>query len=238
MVKKPKISLFIPVYNEEKILDENVRKVIKKMDKVCKGCYKIIIMDDSSTDQTSQIARNLAKSFKQIRYIRYEDGPSRRENLLKSFKEAKGDLIAYIDADLSTDLSCMEKLVDFPDVFDLAIGSRYISGSKIKRTFKRRVVSYLLNRFVRIYFGSRLKDHFSGFKVFKKGILDILIEETGIGNRERGMFWDAEMLVRAQRNNFRIRRFPVIWTEGEKTSLNFKREFKMIPYALKLKWRL
>ena len=67
---------------------------------------------------------------------------------------------------------------------------------------------------------------------------NITEEKTGIGNTERGMFWDAEMLIRAQRADYRIKVFPIEWTEGAKTALKLGREYKIITYMLKLRWRL
>src|SRR3989344_5304017 len=114
---------------------------------------------------------------------------------------------------------------------------RYSKGAKIKRKLDRRIISFLFNLSVRIYFNSKIRDHECGFKFFKAKILKDLVKEMGI-NYERKMFWDSEMLVRAQRNKLKILEIPVAWVEGPKSALTFKKELPMIKYALKLRFRL
>src|SRR3989344_9669057 len=144
-----------------------------------------------------------------------------------------------MDADRSTGEEALKQAVGSieKDNYDIVIGSRYVRGAKIKRTFNRRVISFLFNNFVRLYFNSKIKDHECGFKFFKAEILKDLVKEMGI-NYERKMFWDSEMLIRAQKKKLKILEIPVAWVEGPKSALTFKKELPMIKYALKLRFRL
>ena len=66
-----------------------------------------------------------------------------------------------------------------------------------------------------------------------------LINEMGYDkNMVRGWFWDAELLIRAQKRNYKIVVIPVKWVCGEKSSFNLKRELKAIPYLIKLKTKI
>ena len=119
------------------------------------------------------------------------------------------------------------------ETHDICIGNRYDKESRIVRTKSRRVISWGLNWLTRIIdHPTGISDHFIGFKAFKKECILDLIKDTGVGNRWRGMWWDAEMLCYAKLNNYSIKRIPVDWIESKWTKLHWKRELKMVWYML------
>mgnify|MGYP001559164261 CR=1 FL=1 len=246
------LSLFIPCYNEERCLETNIKKIhsvlknYQKKDKKFK--FEIIIVNDCSKDKTKEIADKLSK-IKEIRAIHYTGKkPTRRENLLRSFKYAKGDVIGFTDADLSTDISDLPRLYnEVDDENPIVIGDRYCEGRKIKRSLKRLILSKCINYLTKIMFfdwrnpshfemGSR--DHFCGFKAFSKKAIFDLLKYTKIGDKQRSMWWDAEMLIYAERLGYKIKRIPVKWVEGSTTKLNPKREIMILLYMIKLRWRM
>ena len=241
-------SLFVPCYNEESCLEINIKKIYSVLKnyqkKKKKFMFEIIIINDCSKDKTKEIAEKLSK-IKEIRAINYEGKiPTRRENLIRSFKEAKGDIIGFTDADLSTDITDLPRLYnEVEDENTIVIGDRYHKKSVVKRSLKRWFLSKSINYLTRIFFhdwkspfdfpkGSR--DHFCGFKAFHKKTILNLLEYTGIGNKQRSMWWDGEMLIYAEKLNYKIKRIPVKWVEGSTTKLNPKRELMIIFYILKL----
>jgi len=226
---KPEISIFIPVYNEEKSIEGNI-KLLKEALKNIKKQVEIIIVDDTSTDKTPEIA----KRIKGVRYIRKEGGPSRRENLAQSFTEAKSQLIIFMDSDLAVDLRHLNELIYYSKKADVITGSRYMKNSKTKRKFYRLVISKLYNFFLRALFSSKVKDHQCGFKAIKKKAALELVKDMGI-NMQRSWFWDAELLIRAQKKHFVITEFPITWRFGKKSSFSIKKELKMIPCIIKLR---
>ncbi len=238
-MEKNKVSLFLPVYNEERILGKNISKIFDVLKELRKN-FEIIIVDDGSSDNTHKACKKMCANNNRIRYIRYNNGPSRRENLAKSFKKAKGDIIAFMDMDLATDISHTKRLFEeIEKGADIAIGSRNIRKAYIKRTLFRRSISYLYNLFMRIYFNSHILDHQCGFKAFKKDVILNLIQEMDYDYKFiRGWFWDTELLLRAQKKHYKIIELPVRWKMGEKSEFNVNRELRMIPYILKLKNRI
>lgn len=232
-------SLFIPIYNEDRIISGHISKILDAMKKIGRK-FEIILVDDNSSDNSGKICRKIASNNKKIRYIRYEKGPSRRENLSLSFKKAKFDAIAFMDADLSTDIVYLQRLLsEIDNGADISTGSRYARGSYIKRTWLRAAISYMYNFFIRMCFNSKILDHQCGFKAFRKEVILDLAKDMGYDSKFlRGWFWDAELLIRAQKKNYKIVEFPVKWKHGQKSEFDFRRELKLIPYMLRLRRRI
>lgn len=231
-------SVFVPCYNEEKRLEKNILRVHAALLSLKKP-FELVIVDDGSTDQTKDIGKKLATQHKEILYQFYKTGPSRRENLAEAFRTAKGTIIAFMDLDLSADLSSLSYLFSSIEKGnDIAIGSRY-KDQKAERSLFRLFVSGIYNLFMRTYFGSAIKDHQCGFKAFEKKKLFVLLDAMGYDTTfVRGWFWDTELLLRAQKKGYSIDEFPVVWKEGKESTFSIGRELRMIPYVLRLRGRL
>ena len=148
----PLLSVFVPCYNEEQRLEKNIL-LIYQMLLSLKKSFELIIVDDGSIDTTAQISKKLTEKHKEIVYQHYSTGPSRRENLGKAFYTARGDIVAFMDLDLSADIASFPRLViSIEQGNDIAIGSRY-KGVRAKREFGRKIISVIYNLFIRFYFG-------------------------------------------------------------------------------------
>lgn len=233
-MKAPEISLIIPAYNEEDVIENSISKVDKFMKNVLRN-YEILIVDDGSTDSTGIILKNLVKKYSNLRFVYYKDGRSRRENLAKSFKLLKGKYIILLDMDLSMDVGHLKEMIYWLDNgYGMVIPNRYHEKSKIKRHLKRYIISKIYNGVIRLLFCTELKDNICGFKAFRKGVALELVEEAGIDKtRTRSVFWDTEILIRALRKGILIKQIPIKWKEGKNSALTFKNEIKMLPYIIK-----
>jgi len=204
-----------------------------------KYTFELILVDDCSNDGSSQIADSLAKKNKEISVIHYSGKPSRRENLAESFKKAKYSTIIFMDYDLATSLDALPDLINYIKSYDIVIGSRKIKGAVTDRELSRKIISFGYSSLVWSLFQSKIYDHQCGFKAFKKNVILDLIKDAGYDHSlTRGWFWDVEILVRAQKKAYKIKEIPIRWIRGEKSSFNFLRELKLIPYMLKLMLRL
>lgn len=231
------IKIFIPVYNEEDFIESNLNYMYKRFTKLFKDDFIIYLVNDGSTDKTGDIID--AINQRNLVHLRCK-GPSVRESLAKMiFNHAdEGDVIFFMDADLSTSMSAIPQLLQaINQGYDIAVGSRYVKGSRLSRTPYRFIISKIFNLFLRIYFSSKINDHECGFKLFKANIIKDLIKDMG-WNLQRRAFWDSEMLIRAQRKNYKIREVPVTWVEGPKSYISINKEKSMVPYILFLKFRL
>jgi len=228
--------VFVPAYNEDMYLPGTVKKIEKVLNQFTKS-FEIVIIDDASTDLTNKIGTSLTTNEKNIKYVRFENGPSKRENLAASFTKSNGEIIAFADSDILVSLGYMPALYhEVRRGADIAIGSRYVKGSKINRRLSRLLVSKIYNNFLRLYFGSSVRDHQCGLKIFRKDvILDLIKNMKYVENQKRGWFWDAELLIRAQKNGLKISELPIEWECVRKRPFGLRNQLKIIPYMLRLK---
>jgi glycosyltransferase involved in cell wall biosynthesis len=230
-----KYSIFVPCYNEEKAIVNCIEKIANTLPKNMLKETEIIVVNDCSTDKTlEKIKEVIKKGIITLRYTSYVGfRPTRRENLINSFKYARGEIIAFTDADLSTDVSRLALLLICARRYGICIGNRYHPDSKITRSTKRYLISKLINGLTRMLFLTGIQDHFIGFKAFRKDKLMKIVEKTRTNKKYRSMWWDAEALIEAQRLGYFIATIPVTWTESKWTKLNFKRELGILYYMIK-----
>ncbi len=240
-MEKQFISVIIPGYNEEDVVASTISSVEAVMRQIG-GLFEILVVDDGSKDSTRQILEGLVRGKKhpELRFISYADGPSRRENLAKSFPLLKGDYVLLLDMDLSLDVSHLKDMVHWLDEgYGMVIMNRYHPESRIKRNLRRYIISKIYNAIIRLLFRTGFKDNICGFKAFRRGVVMQLVEDAGIDKSgRRSVFWDTQLIIFAKRRNLKIKEMPVRWTEGEKSALRFSREIWMFLYMLKFWWKL
>lgn len=238
--KKNLVSVIIPGYNEAGLVAGTVSAVEGRMASIGRD-FELLIVDDGSKDGTAGILEGLVKSRKhpRLRYISYGDGPSRRENLAKSFKLLKGDYVLLLDMDLSLDIKHLEDMIYWLDQgYGMVIVDRYHKDSRIRRNLKRLLISKLYNAFINFLFHTGFKDNICGFKAFRRDVISRLVDEAGFDRTgRRSVFWDTQLVILALRDGIRIKEMPAHWEESGKSSLNFKREAGMLPYIFKFWWQ-
>jgi hypothetical protein len=116
-----------------------------------------------------------------------------------------------MDVDLSTDLAALLPLVApvLAGHSELAIGTRLGRGARVKRSFKRELISRSYNRLLRIALRARFSDAQCGFKAVRADVARELLPQV----RDEEWFFDTELLVLAQRRGLRIHEVAVDWVE-------------------------
>jgi hypothetical protein len=231
MKKQLGVAILLPVFNEEEIIEKNVAIVMEACQKLPYR-YSLYLIDYGSTDGTSQRCQEACRRYSPLfKYFRYENGPSRRENLAKSFALATEEIIVFMDTDLSVHPDNLPALLHpLTEGYDVVTGSRYV-GITSKRKFRRLMISKTYNFFLQTYFKSAINDHQCGFKAFKREKVLPLLQLMGYDTSlTRGWFWDAELFLRAQQAQCRIKEIPVEWTDIQKSSFRWRRELQMLRY--------
>lgn len=226
-----KISVVIPAYNEERRLPNTLRTIIDFVS-VRNEEFEIIVVDDGSKDSTY----NSAKEFGDSIYVyTLEKNSGKGAAVRKGVLEATGDLIFFTDADLSTPIYEMDKLLnDLKNSFDISIGSRAVDYSMIKvhQPFYREFMGKTFNKIVQLLVIKGIKDTQCGFKGFKNKVAKETFSKTLID----GFSFDVEVLYIARKLNYKISEVPVEWYNDQQTKINpIKDSYKMLKEIFKIR---
>jgi len=213
------VEVVIPVYNEENDLPESIAKLYKFMEgNLTSYNWHILIADNGSTDSSLEVARRLSQVHSRVKVL-HLDQKGRGRALHKAWSESKADVRCYMDVDLSTDLVALPKLVDAiaKRGADIAIGSRLTTEAKVvNRTLKRELLSRGYITIIRAMFFVGFSDAQCGFKAISKDAAKKLLPLI----KDRGWFFDSELLIIAEKNGFRIQEVPVQWTDDMDSRVN------------------
>jgi len=138
------LSIVIPCYNEGNKLENAVERIENEIKRINVN-YEIIIAEDGSEDGSDKIATKLALESNNIKHLHSDIRLGKGGALNRSFREASGDILMFIDVDLSTDPKSIPVLVKYLKKYDVCIGSRYLKKSKVKRSLKRLIASKVFN---------------------------------------------------------------------------------------------
>lgn len=218
---KPELSIVIPAYNESSRLGEPLRIVIDFISS-SKLNAEIIVVDDGSSDDTAQIAENVFAEFSEIasNVIRYEQNRGKGFAVKTGLLAASADVALFSDADLSTPIEEMHKLIEpiRRGESDVTFGSRALDRSLIgtHQSWLRENGGRVVNFMIRTMSGLDFADTQCGFKAFNmtkfRPLLDMMtIDRFG---------FDIEFLFVAKYHELRLAETPVRWNDvaGSKVS--------------------
>ena len=217
------VSVVLPAYNEEATIEAAVDLTLQTLAAFLPaGSFEVLVAEDGCTDRTPEIADRLAAEDDRVRHVHSDERLGRGGALVEAFRAADGDVLAYFDTDLATDMAYLEPLIERvrSGEYDVVTGSRWIRGQEANRPAKRGVPSRAFNGLVRVALGSSLRDHQCGFKAFDRQALFSLLPDV----QDEHWFWDTEVLVRAQRSGYRVEEFPVDWTPKGDTKVDLVRD--------------
>ncbi len=232
------VSVVIPTYNEEKRIGgtlDIIREYLKKHN----FPSEIIIVDDGSTDCTLDIVKEKKKQCSaNFQIISYSPNRGKGYAVKSGIKKAKGEYVLFSDADNATPFEEVSKLLaKVKNGYDIAIGSRYITGSQIKKkqSLFRRFMSRGGNLLFWLILGLKFKDTRCGFKLFKNYVAKHLFS---LQKLEKWGF-DTEILVLACKYKCKVCEVPVVWYDKSRSQISpiydSLRSFKEI---FQIKWNL
>ncbi len=213
------VSIVIPVYNEEQIIEANVLKLLDFFKKIYPSDFQIIISDNASTDRTREIVQKLSAEILEIKYLRLE---KKGKGLAVSggWQQFPAEVYLFIDADLSCDLADIPKFINTVNSnYDLACGSRHIKNSDDRRPCVRRLISKIWNLIPKMIVGTKLTDTACGIKAANQKIINEILPNI----KNHAWFFDTELALRAEKEGLKIIEIPVSWAEktGRKSKVNF-----------------
>ncbi|GFP32609.1 dolichol-phosphate mannosyltransferase [Candidatus Hakubella thermalkaliphila] len=224
--------LIVPTYNERDNLRSLAEKTFSASLKV-----DVLVVDDDSPDGTGEVGEELAGQYQHFQILHRKNDRGYGKACLEGFKRAvqqRYDYICTMDADLSHDPSELKNLLARLDEYDVVIGSRYVEGGKMEVDWSlfRRAVSRLGSAFARFMLGLSLKDCTSGYRCYKRKVLESL-DLDKIGSEGYSLL--MEILYLCQQKGFRIGEAPIIYVDRQrgKSKLNRRVILEALFYVLK-----
>jgi glycosyltransferase involved in cell wall biosynthesis len=219
------LSIVVPAYDEQDRLGDSVRKILGYLGEE-KFVAELIVVDDGSGDNTAKIAEEAGAEFPEaeVNVIRYEQNRGKGYAVKTGLLAARGDVALFSDADLSTPIEEMHKLIDpiRSGEFDVTFGSRALDRSLISthQPWVREQGGRVMNLVIKTMSGLPFLDTQCGFKAFNmdkfRPLLDVMrIDRFG---------FDIEFLFVAKYHKLRLKEIPVRWADVEGSKLRVVRD--------------
>lgn len=228
-------TIIVPIHNEEKILEEQVRMLYSNLHSLnLKTAYEILLVENGSTDKTYKIAKRLSEEVPHVNVLKLKKasyGGAYKEGI----KHAKYNVVVQFDIDF-WDTRFLKKSLDMMSRYDIVIGSKNLLYSKDERPFGRRFMSKFVEITIQSVFKVNITDT-HGLKTAKRQAILPYIDQVRCKNH----FFDTELLIRCYHSGYRFKELPVEVREIRETRFNFfNRSFavlKELSQLVSLRWR-
>ncbi len=233
-----RLSIIIPVYNEEKRLPKTLKDIDGYLSKQPYD-YEILVVDNGSTDKTVQFVKDSAERIRGLKLI---EGSSKRGKgfaVKKGMLASQGDFRIFVDADNSTSLDQIEKMwPEFEKGCDIAIGSRDVKGAVLdppQPWLRDMVLGEGFKLYRKLIIGLwGIQDTQCGFKCFTKKAAEEIFPKCKIED----FAFDPEILVIAKKHGYKIKEIPVHWKNDLESKVNFKSILNMALDLIRIKLNL
>ncbi len=228
----PVVEIVVPAHNEAHVIEWTITRLHHFLEDCLPYDWRLTVVDNASTDGTRQVAERTATAVDGVRVQRLER-KGRGGALRSAWSGSSADIVAYMDADLSTGLDALIPLVAViaSGGADVAIGSRLAPGARVDRRLGRDLLSRGYNLLLRAMVGARFRDAQCGFKAVRGDVARALLPLV----EDDGWFFDTELLVVAQRSGLSIVEVPVRWIDDSDSRVEV---LPTVLADLKGAWRL
>ncbi len=219
------LSIIVPAYNEQDRLGKSVGRILDYAEKEISAA-ELIVVDDGSTDSTAEIAEKVCAEYPAVatKIIRCEKNRGKGFAVKTGLLAAKGEIALFSDADLSTPISELPKLVEpiKNNEFDVTFGSRALDRNLIgtHQPWRREQGGKVFNMIVRTLTGLPFWDTQCGFKAFNMNKFRPLLNVMTIDR----FGFDVEFLYVADYHGLRLKEIPVRWDHCEGTTVSVFRD--------------
>jgi dolichyl-phosphate beta-glucosyltransferase len=216
-----KLSIVIPVYNEEKRIRNTLNELFFYLQKTNLVPTEIIAVNDGSSDNTLEILKEYQD---RINIISYSPNMGKGFAVKQGVLRAHGQYILFMDADLATSLNEISHILSYAGEFDVVIGSRKINKQQVERTFVRQLGGSAFSLATKMVLPLGVKDSQCGFKMFNSEAA------REIFNRARINRWafDVEILYLARRLQYSMKEIPVVWQEKGDSKVKISGAIRML----------
>jgi dolichyl-phosphate beta-glucosyltransferase len=213
-----KLSVVIPAYNEAQRILPSLQQICTYLESRHPG-FEIVVVDDGSTDGTAAVIAEGMPGRDVLHVLSYAPNRGKGYALRYGTHRARGDLVLLSDADLSTPITEIEKMLPLiGDGCDMVIGSRAHAQAEIRKRqpFYREGAGKLFNVLVRLVVGGPFRDTQCGFKLFRRDAVVPLLPHLRI---DRWAF-DVELIAFALAAGLEVAEVPVVWINSPMTTVS------------------
>jgi glycosyltransferase involved in cell wall biosynthesis len=222
----PRVSIVIPVYNEEAILESAVKDLLDRLTTHFDFPFELILAENGSRDGTVALAQQLSERFSEVRTFSLGE-PNYGKALKRGILEAHGEIVICDEIDLC-DTDFYSRALALLDSYeaDLVVGSKVLDSSSDERPFMRHFATLVINGMLRVSLGFKGTDT-HGLKAFRRAAVVPVVERCIV---DKDLF-ASELVIRAERSNtVNIKEIPVRVLEKRPPSIHL---FRRVPNVLK-----
>ncbi len=219
------LSIVIPAYNEARRLPRTLSRIHAYLQEAIKRWQvgldeiEVIVVDDGSTDGTSELAKTFSNRFPNLQVLRHTPNRGKGYSVKEGMLVAKGQFRLFSDADLSTPIDELDKMLPLllSGEADIAIASRGLPQSQllVRQPWHREMLGRLFNLVVQALAVPGIWDTQCGFKLFRGDVADRLFKLQTLD----GFAFDVEVLYLARKFRYRITEVPVQWLNDPNTKV-------------------
>jgi dolichyl-phosphate beta-glucosyltransferase len=218
-VAEPRVSYVLPVFDEEQRVAELLRRLLPAADGLAQAS-ELVFVDDGSRDGTVALLEDARAHESRIRIERLPENRGTGAAVRHGLLAARGALRVTMDADLSTDLEALPRLVaGLAAGYDVVLGSRNLPGAVLgsRQPFSRELLGRCFRRLAAGVFAPEVSDFTCGFKGFRAAAAQAVFARATVD----GWAYDVELVVVARALGYRIGEIPVRWSHaaGSKVSV-------------------
>jgi dolichyl-phosphate beta-glucosyltransferase len=204
-----RLSVVVPAYNEQDCIAETLEKILsflaaKPFD------YEIIVVDDGSTDRTSDIVTKLRASIPKMNLLKNDKNRGKGAAVRRGVLSANGDFVLFLDADFSTPIEEFDKFQPhLENGAHVVIGSRRERDSAIlvRQPWYRVYMGHTFSILARVLLAPPIHDFTCGFKCLEASAAKKIFGKQSLDDWS----FDAEILHIAYKKKFQIMQVPVSW---------------------------
>ena len=229
------LSIVLPAYNEAARVGASLNKITEYAQQHA-WTIEVIVVNDGSADNTPDIVREYAGSYPWLHLIENPGNRGKGFSVRNGMLHARGDIILFSDADLSSPIQEADKLIAALQAgADVAIGSRWVRKELqvVRQPMRRQLLGRLFNLALRLVLGLNFKDTQCGFKAFRRPAAELLFTQQQVET----WGFDPELLYLAKKSGLRIVEVPVYWAHSEGTRLHPLRDgIRMFAQLFQIRW--
>jgi glycosyltransferase involved in cell wall biosynthesis len=223
------LSIVVPAFNEA----HRIPKTLPRLLELVPEEVELIVVDDGSTDATADLLRRFLRTRPNCAVFNLPENGGKGAAVRAGMLHAQGEVVLFMDADLSADLGALPRLVEALEFADVAIGSRRSPEAETQKGLARKVISATFTTLTRVMTGLRFGDTQCGFKAFRRDATKLVFSHQQLD----GFAFDVEILVLAHRLGLQVQEVPIRWADAEGSTVRWWIDpLKMMRDIMRIKW--